>query len=633
MVQKAFLIFVYAKFVYAKYQPLIMKTILIAVLVLFSLSLSAQISTNSNWTWVKGDTTRYIKGIYGSKGISSPLNKPGGRGYGNTWTDANGKLWLFGGDGYSRSFSNGYLNDIWKYDPASNQWTWVKGDSVGNAHGTYGTLGVSAAANNPGGRTGSFGWLDPSGQFWVFGGVGSSCCTYDITLNDLWKYNPSTNQWTWVKGNNTSGTPAVYGIKGIASSANNPGVRYQGLSWTDLMGNLWLFGGNGSDINNSSDKLNDLWKYNRSTNQWMWVSGDSVIDMPGRYGTKGVPSSLNKPGARQFGSASWVDISGNLWLFGGSSLDSNGIPGSLNDLWKYNIATNQWTWMSGDTIVCQRGVYGNKGISSPNNKPSARRDAVSWVDPFGNFFLFGGTECGGPSSTNDLWKYDPAINQWTWLKGDSINVQASVYGIQGVPSSSNKPNTREGAKGFFDYSGSIWLFGGYGNDYTGNGGDLNDLWLFGNSSAIRICPPSNTSSLTAYASGTVYQWQISIDNGTTFNNISNNSYYAGVATSTLSLTAIPSSWYGYQYRCVVDGNAGNSFILKSTSVWTGAISTAWENPSNWSCGTVPDAYTDVYINSGAIVVVNSSVTIATLNLNPTASLTINVPFTFTLLGH
>lgn len=62
-------------------------------------------------------------------------------------------------------------------------------------------------------------------------------------------------------------------------------------------------------------------------------------------------------------------------------------------------------------------------------------------------------------------------------------------------------------------------------------------------------------------------------------------------------------------------------------------SNQWENPGNWSCGTVPDLFTDVVIGSGATVVINSNVSIATLSINPGASFTVNSPFTLTLLGH
>lgn len=38
-------------------------------------------------------------------------------------------------------------------------------------------------------------------------------------------------------------------------------------------------------------------------------------------------------------------------------------------------------------------------------------------------------------------------------------------------------------------------------------------------------------------------------------------------------------------------------ILNCTyySIWTGSVSTAWENPANWQCGELPNRYSDVFI--------------------------------------
>jgi len=44
------------------------------------------------------------------------------------------------------------------------------------------------------------------------------------------------------------------------------------------------------------------------------------------------------PGARSSFS-SWIDSSGNMWLFGGYGYDSSGDLGYLNDLWQYNPST------------------------------------------------------------------------------------------------------------------------------------------------------------------------------------------------------------------------------------------------------------------------------------------------------
>ena len=149
----------------------------------------------------------------------------------------------------------------------------------------------------------------------------------------------------------------------------------------------------------------------------------------------------------------------------------------------------------------------------------------------------------------------------------------------------------------------------------------------------RLCPNGGitlTSHLTDAAS---YQWQVSTDNGATFTNISDNANYNGTATIALQLATIPSSWTGYQYRCVADGLETETFTIRFYNTWTGAINNQWENPGNWSCGTVPDIYTDVVVNPGATIVVNSNVSIATLSVGTGASFTVNAPFTITLLGH
>src|SRR4029077_4480114 len=84
-------------------------------------------------------------------------------------------------------------------------------------------------------------------------------------------------------------------------------------------------------------------------NEWAWMSGANAPNQNGTYGTQGTAAPANIPGVRNFGPISWTDASGNLWLFGGNGLDSAGTSGGgdLNDLWKYNITSNEWTWVSG----------------------------------------------------------------------------------------------------------------------------------------------------------------------------------------------------------------------------------------------------------------------------------------------
>jgi hypothetical protein len=53
----------------------------------------------------------------------------------------------------------------------------------------------------------------------------------------------------------------AYGTLGLGSAINAPGARYAAVSWTDISGHLWLFGGNGYDSAGTNAALNDLWEY------------------------------------------------------------------------------------------------------------------------------------------------------------------------------------------------------------------------------------------------------------------------------------------------------------------------------------------------------------------------------------
>jgi gliding motility-associated-like protein len=52
--------------------------------------------------------------IFGTMGVSSPTNRPGGKTGANSWRDNNGNLWLFGGGNGSS------WGDLWRYVPDYN---------------------------------------------------------------------------------------------------------------------------------------------------------------------------------------------------------------------------------------------------------------------------------------------------------------------------------------------------------------------------------------------------------------------------------------------------------------------------------------------------------------------------------
>ncbi|TDH18181.1 T9SS type A sorting domain-containing protein [Segetibacter sp. 3557_3] len=461
-------------------------------------SSNAQITTSSQWTWMKGENVLNSPGVYGTKGIAAPANTPGARSQGMSWTDAAGNFWLFGGvDDLGNPPFDKSFNDLWKYSIITNRWTWISGDNVTKQPGVYGTAGTAAAGNKPGARFGSSTWTDVAGNLWLFGGQGHSSSGFG-TLNDLWKYTPVTNEWTWVNGSNSAFAQGVYGIRGIPAAANRPGARQGSVTWTDLSGNFWLFGG----ISNSY--FNDLWKYNPVTNEWTWINGANTVNQEGVYGTLGVAAPGNRPGARGY-SATWTDALGNFWFYGGYGYSSFNYY-AKNDLWKYDPLTNLWTWVNGGTGHNEQGVYGTQGIAAPTNRVGARLRSVAWSDDYGNFWLFGGFSSS--SYESDLWRYNLATNLWTWM-----NDVISTFGTYGTPgvASGNVPGARSSASSWKDASGNLWLFGGRGYAATASIGTLNDLWRLNSLGVL----PITFSSLKGYQEGNhiAVQWTVENETG------------------------------------------------------------------------------------------------------------------------
>ena len=174
-------------------------------------------------------------------GTPAAGNTPGAREGALSWTDAAGSLWLFGGMGYAGA--HGYLHDLWKYDPTSGCWTWMKGSFLGNQSGVFGTLGTPGAANTPGGCAYAVSWTDLSGCLWLFGGYGYAADGGAGYLGALWKYEPPTGNWTWMNGSSINNQRGTYGTLGTPAPGNTPGARVRMVSWTGASGALWLFGG------------------------------------------------------------------------------------------------------------------------------------------------------------------------------------------------------------------------------------------------------------------------------------------------------------------------------------------------------------------------------------------------------
>ncbi len=535
------------------------------------------------WTWTSGDASFYPLSAYGIKGIASVANKPAAREEAVSWTDASGDLWLFGGGTSLSPYYTNYFHDLWKLDHVSKQWALVNGDTLVNQKAVYGSKGVPDATTNPGARKSAISLTDNNGNLWLFGGLKTLESGSIGTLNDLWMYDPRNDRWTWVSGDSTVSTlenprRGLYGLKGIANAANKPSPRFNSVGLKDNNGNLWLFGG--ACFNLYADgTLNDLWKFDMSNKQWTWMSGDSIAadyqhPLPPVYGTKGVADPANKPGAKA-GAAGWKDTAGNLWLFSGSS--------GLNDLWKYDLQTNLWTYVQGDPYLGQKPVYGKKGVAAPENWPGPKNNSVSWTDAYGKCWLFGG------SGANDLWQFDPGNVIWTWMSGDTILNAKVAYGTKGTTDSANAPGARVGAVGWSDLSGSLWMFGGSGDNGSHYIVYLNDLWKFSTSEVALPVKISRFSALK-YNNQVIVNWNTTEDRNTSYFMIQRSAdgiRYDSIGSVTAK-TGLPDNSYQFVDLNPYKGN--NYYRLKEV-----------DNDGHYSYSTIKNVFFDIPDFSYAII--------------------------------
>jgi len=415
-------------------------------------------SQAGEWTWIHGDSAINVGAVWGVQGVPDPANTPRSFYEATPWTDLDGNFWLYDGN-------------LWKYEPLINMWTWMKGNGPLADPGDYGIQGVPAITNRPRPRSlGAASWTDLNGNLWLYGGESSG------PYNDLWKYEISTNIWTWMHGSSVVNAPAVYGTQGIPSPFNTPGSRYEcAANWVDSNGDLWLFGGF-----KGGGSYNDLWKYTISTNEWAWMKGADTVNQTGNYGVIGVEDPANVPCAR-LSYSNLKDAQGNFWIFGGVFWQGPPIQMiyNLNDMWRFNPLTNNFTWMSGSNLADDSGSYEALCAASLNNLPVSRFESrANWVDNCGNFWIYGGAFFFPLDFTyQDLWFFDPVTLEWDLVNGNALTFQNPVYGNLGISNSLNTPGGRMGAIGWRSNC-YLYLFGGDLQDFNMNSRHKNDLWKF-----------------------------------------------------------------------------------------------------------------------------------------------------------
>ena len=344
------------------------------------------------WTWIHGDSIPNQPPVYGTLGIPSPLNSPGSRNCPATWIDSSGNLWMYGG----YTMGNVTRADLWKFDTATLEWTWMSGSTFTSVGNTL-TLGVPSSVQTPRSvAETNCTWTDNQNQLWLYGGVKQYWLDY---YDDVLRYNISTNEWTWIRGGSVSVQP-VYGIQGVPAATNTPGSRLAFAKWQDSAGDFFFM--NGTSYYFGAQDRNDIWRYHSSTDEWTWMSGSQLPNDTGNYsGT----CNNGHPAGRGEDKAAYMDHQERVWQFGGTTAVSND---NFNDLWMYDPASLQYKLMHGTNLLNQPATYGQLNIADPANIPHSRDGGIMFGDSLCHIFIFGGiSRHPNPNTYNDVWKFMP----------------------------------------------------------------------------------------------------------------------------------------------------------------------------------------------------------------------------------
>jgi len=251
------------------------------------------------------------------------------------------------------------------------------------------------------------------------------------------------------------------------------------------------------------------------------------------------------------GGATWGILNDNS-TYAGSATATLTIDNATVDLSGYDyqaIVTNS----AGTATTASAGLT----VTSPS-PPAITSQPTSTSVVIGANAAFSLSATGTPAPTFQWEVSMDGGNAWGYI-GDNITYSGSQTATLTI---TNAPAN------FSGYQYRV-LLANSGGTTTSNGAGLT-VTAPPILSAISSQPASATvtsganATFSVVASGTpapTYQWQVSTNGGTTWNNVS-GSVYSGATTSTLTITNATTSLSGFMYRVVLTNSAG---ITNSTS--------------------------------------------------------------------
>lgn len=146
----------------------------------------------NTWEKLMGES-KCLPGYYGQKGKANKKSIPGCRRGAISWTDSEGHLWMFGGEGASsesKSISSELpdviLNDLWYFDLDYKMWSWMGGTNMGSDPGSYGSANNEFEKGKyPSCRTDAISFHTWN-ELYVVGGIGHDSNKAFSLLDDVW---------------------------------------------------------------------------------------------------------------------------------------------------------------------------------------------------------------------------------------------------------------------------------------------------------------------------------------------------------------------------------------------------------------------------------------------------------------
>ena len=370
--------------------------------------------SQQKWAFIADLGWEMVKDLVGKESTTA---NPGGRNRMASSVDKNGNIWFFGGLYHDKiSHQTSALADLWRYNPKSKKWTYF-----GNDEGS---------TNKPSARYRTRAWFDESNNFWMYGGaVEPSTQSNDtFSYNDLWRYNTTTNVWTFVSGNKNSyyckncsnGVyPATAGTGGLQYF---PRARSDYAYWKDNTGNIWIFGGYVES--HGADEYGDLWKFNSTTYEWTLISGNDTFNPP---------KTATNPGSRS-APYCWVGNDNKLYMSGGLRQYWN----FLRDAWRINPSNGSWEIVKADNLYNEAPVTAGLRIENSTNAPGSSVNTLDHLTTGSHTYLFNGYGMGSNNVTGftgAMWRYSldgydanllPVANADTLVKAYKDSIYCNI---------------------------------------------------------------------------------------------------------------------------------------------------------------------------------------------------------------